>query len=252
MPAPRTTAIPHSDEVSSPVPLSLGQERLWAIARMDGDASAAYNEPMPFDIRGPLDRDVLLRALHLLAARHEALRTRLVPSGGTALQVVDPPETGFPVTFEDLTGLADAARRFEKARREVEGTPFRLGEEPMVRGRLIALGRDRHVLLLTAHHIVFDGWSRSMLLRELGLAYSALQRDQDPALPELTWQYSDYTRWQWEWMAGDEPAAHAAYWTETLAGCPGRDLPAHRPTPAARAGLPRRPGARDRRRRTHP
>ncbi|WUW68295.1 amino acid adenylation domain-containing protein (plasmid) [Streptomyces sp. NBC_01455] len=224
--------MPHSDEVSSPVPLSLGQERLWAIARMDGDASAAYNEPMPFDIRGPLDRDVLLRALHLLAARHEALRTRLVPSGGTALQVVDPPETGFPVTFEDLTGLADAARRFEKARREVEGTPFRLGEEPMVRGRLIALGRDRHVLLLTAHHIVFDGWSRSMLLRELGLAYSALQRDQDPALPELTWQYSDYTRWQWEWMAGDEPAAHAAYWTETLAGVPAViSLPTDRPRP---------------------
>ncbi|MER6376371.1 amino acid adenylation domain-containing protein [Streptomyces mirabilis] len=232
MSSPRTTTTPHSDEGPSSAPLSLGQERLWVMARMDGDASAAYNEPMPFDIRGPLDRDLLLRALDLLSARHEALRTRLVPSGGTALQVVDPPETRFPVTFEDLTGVADAARRFDRTRREVESTPFRLGEEPMVRGRLIALRPDRHVLLLVAHHIVFDGWSRSALLRELGLVYGALRQGQDPALPELTWQYSDYTRWQWEWMSGEEPAAHAAYWIETLAGVPAvLSLPTDRPRP---------------------
>ncbi|WP_338017443.1 amino acid adenylation domain-containing protein [Streptomyces adustus] len=214
------------------MPLSLGQERLWVMARMDGDASAAYNEPMPFDILGPLDRDLLIQALHLLAARHEALRTRLVPSGGSALQVVDPPETGFPVTFEDLTGLPDAARRFEQARRAVEGTPFRLGEEPMVRGRLVALGPDHHVLLLMAHHIVFDGWSRSTLLRELGLVYTALRQGEDAALPELVWQYSDYTRWQWEWMSGEEPAAHAEYWTDTLVGVPAViSLPTDRPRP---------------------
>ncbi|MGV9943655.1 non-ribosomal peptide synthetase [Streptomyces sp. NPDC003401] len=212
--------------------MSLGQERLWVMARMDGDASAAYNEPMPFDIRGPLDRDLLVRALHRLAARHEALRTRLVPSGGTALQVVDPPETGFPVVVEDLTGLPDAGRRSEQARRAVESTPFRLGEEPMVRGRLVALAPDHHVLLLTAHHIVFDGWSRSTLLRELGLVYSALRQGEEPELPELTWQYSDYTRWQWEWMSGEEPAAHAAYWSDTLAGVPAViTLPTDRPRP---------------------
>ncbi len=205
------------------------------MARMDGDASAAYNEPMPFDIRGPLDRALLVQALHLLAARHEALRTRLVPSGGSALQVVDPPETGFPVTFEDLTGLPDAAERlarFARTRREVEGAPFRLGEEPMVRGCLVALEPEHHVLILTAHHIVFDGWSRSLLLRELGLLYTALQQGQDPSLPELTWQYSDYTRWQWDWMSGEEPAAHADYWTSALAGAPAvLSLPTDRPRP---------------------
>ncbi|MFD1277752.1 condensation domain-containing protein [Streptomyces kaempferi] len=114
----------------------------------------------------------------------------------------------------------------------MESTPFRLGEEPMVRGRLLALGPNRHVLLLMAHHIVFDGWSRSTLLRELGRVYAALQQGQDPALPELTWQYSDYSRWQWEWMSGDEPAAHAAYWTEALAGVPAViSLPTDRPRP---------------------
>ncbi|WBO61472.1 amino acid adenylation domain-containing protein [Streptomyces camelliae] len=227
-----TTVTHHSDEGTSPAPLSLAQERLWVMARMDGDASAAYNEPMPFDIRGPLDRDLLFQALHLLAARHEGLRTRLVPSGGSALQVVDPPETGFPVAFEDLTGVPDAAERFARIRQEVEGTPFRLGKESMVRGRLVALEADYHVLLLTAHHLVFDGWSRSLLLRELGLVYTALQEGRDPALPELTWQYSDYTRWQWDWMSGEEPAGHADYWTNRLAGAPAvLSLPTDRPRP---------------------
>ncbi|MFD5537982.1 amino acid adenylation domain-containing protein [Streptomyces sp. NPDC127079] len=213
-------------------PLSLAQERLWVMARMDGEASAAYNEPMPFDIRGPLDRDLLIEALRLLSARHEALRTRLVPAGGSALQVVDPPDKGFPVAFEDLTGLPDAADRFTRIRSQVEGTPFRLGEEPMARGCLLALRPDHHVLILTVHHIVFDGWSRSLLLRELGLVYSALQQGQDASLPELTWQYSDYTRRQWEWMAGDEPASHADYWTAALADAPAViSLPTDRPRP---------------------
>ncbi|MER5528099.1 amino acid adenylation domain-containing protein [Streptomyces sp. NPDC002677] len=232
MSSPRITVTHHSDKGTASAPLSLAQERLWVMARMDGDASAAYNEPMPFDVRGPLDRDLLIRALHLLAARHEALRTRLVPSGGSALQVVDPPETGFPVTFEDLTGLPGAAERFARIRQEVEGAPFRLGEEPMVRGCLVALEPDHHVLLLTAHHIVFDGWSRSLLLRELGLVYTALQQGRDASLPELTWQYSDYTRWQWDWMSGEEPAAHADYWTAALADAPAvLSLPTDRPRP---------------------
>ncbi|MFF4244836.1 amino acid adenylation domain-containing protein [Streptomyces sp. NPDC001822] len=236
MPSSRITVTHHRGSEALPAPLSLSQERLWVMARMGGAAGAAYNEPMPFDIRGPLDRDLLLHSLHLLAARHEALRTRLVPSGGSALQVVDPPDTGFPVTFEDLTGLPDAAGHFARIRQEVEGSPFRPGEQPMVRGCLIALEPDHHVLLLTAHHIIFDGWSRTLLLRELGLVYTALQQGRDASLPELTWQYSDYTRWQWDWMSGEEPTAHADYWASTLAGAPAvLSLPTDRPRPPEQA-----------------
>ncbi|MFF4800905.1 amino acid adenylation domain-containing protein [Streptomyces sp. NPDC001351] len=232
MSLPRIAVSKHSGEETESAPLSLAQERLWVMARMDGDAGAAYNEPMPFDIRGPLDQDLLIKALDLLATRHEALRTRLVPFEGSALQVVDPPDTGFPVTFEDLTGLPDRAERLTRIRAKVEGAPFRLGEEPMVRGCLISLQPHHHVLILTAHHLVFDGWSRSLLLRELGLVYSALQQGQEVSLPALTWQYSDYTRWQWEWMSTDEPLAHADYWTTALAGTPAVvSLPTDRPRP---------------------
>ncbi|MGW0926074.1 non-ribosomal peptide synthetase [Streptomyces sp. NPDC002755] len=240
MPSSPHAATPHphkgsAEETSAgthPAPLSLAQERLWVMARMDGEASAAYNEPMPFDIRGRLDPDLLLRALHLLAARHEALRTRLAPHGGSALQVVDPPGTRFPVTFEDLTTLSDRDERYARIRREVEGAPFRLGEEPMVRGCLVALEPDHHVLILTAHHIIFDGWSRSLLLRELGLLYTALQKGRDASLPGIEWQYSDYTRWQWQWMDGEEPDAHGDYWTQALAGVPAvLSLPTDRPRP---------------------
>ncbi|MFE9360568.1 condensation domain-containing protein [Streptomyces olivaceoviridis] len=168
--------------------MSLTQERLWVMANMDGAASAAYNEPMPFELRGPLDSHLLIQALHLLSARHEALRTRLVPAGDPALQVVDPPETGFPVTFGNLAGLPDAVERFARARREVECTPFRLGKEPMARCCLVALEPEYDLRLLAAHHIIFGGWTRSMPLRELGLVYTALQRGRDPSLPELTWQ----------------------------------------------------------------
>ncbi|MET8291486.1 amino acid adenylation domain-containing protein [Streptomyces sp. NPDC005132] len=232
MPSRRLTNTHGSGKETSPAPLSLAQERLWVTARMDGDASSAYNEPMPFDIHGPLDRSLLIQALHQLTARHEALRTRLVPAGGTALQVVDPPETGFPVTFADLTARADAAEQLTRTRQDAESTPFRLGEEPMVRGRLVALSPDHHVLILMAHHIVFDGWSRSLLLRELGLVYTALVQGQDPSLPELIWQYSDYSRWQWDWMSGEEHAAHADYWATALDGVPAViSLPTDRPRP---------------------
>ncbi|MFE1795380.1 amino acid adenylation domain-containing protein [Streptomyces sp. NPDC059517] len=217
---------------SAPAPLSLAQERLWVLARMGGEASAAYHGLMNFDLKGPLDADLLVQALHLLAARHEALRTRLVPAEGSALQVVDPPETGFPVTVEDLRGLPDADERLAQAQRAVGSTPFRLGEEAMTRGRLVVLGEDHHVLLLTAHHLIFDGWSQSLLLRELSTMYAALHEGQEVSLPELRWQYSDYTRWQWDWMAGTESAAYAEYWTGALSGVPAvLPLPTDRTRP---------------------
>ncbi|MGW3633871.1 condensation domain-containing protein, partial [Streptomyces sp. NPDC005122] len=234
-PSARATRDAHGDPDAGGgdfAPLSFSQERLWLLAQLGGDASAAYNEPMAFDLRGSLEQKPLIRALDLLTARHEALRTRFVPVGATVRQVVDAPGAGFPLTVEDLTGLPDADERLAQAQREVFAVPFALGEETLARGRLIRLGAQHHVLLLTVHHVVFDGASRTLLLRELSEAYTSFIRGESPSLPEPTWSYGDYARWQRQWMEGEEPAAHAAYWTDALAGAPAViSLPTDRPRP---------------------
>jgi amino acid adenylation domain-containing protein len=214
-------------------PLSLAQQRLWVLAQHEGGANEAYNEPMAFDLRGRLDREVLGHALDALAARHESLRTRLVMRGDSPCQLVDPPETGLPFAIEDLTGCPDAVERLAAIRHDEHARPFVLDGQLLARSRLVVLGPDHHVLLLTIHHIIFDGWSRNIVLRELGLIYSALLRHEPIPLLELSWQYIGYARWQREWMAGEEPAGHAAYWTETLGSAPAMlDLPIDRPRPA--------------------
>ncbi|MFD7501257.1 amino acid adenylation domain-containing protein [Streptomyces sp. NPDC059850] len=213
-------------------PLSFGQRRLWAVSQREG-AAVTYNEPMAFRLRGPLDRTVLGRALDALTARHEALRTRLVPCGGDAYQQVDPADTGFALAVDDLSGRPDAEDRLAEVLRRETLVPFDMAAEPLARGRLVVLGPDHHVIVLTVHHAMFDGWSRSMMLRETGALYAALLRGEPDPLPPARWQYTDFTRWQREWMAGAEPAAQEEYWAGKLTGVPPLlELPTDRPRPA--------------------
>ncbi|MFE3824718.1 amino acid adenylation domain-containing protein [Streptomyces sp. NPDC059092] len=231
---------PHTRR-GTPVPLSPTQQRLWVLAQREGGGEA-YNEPVAFSLRGPLDRTVLRRALDALAARHESLRTRIVLVDGEACQWIDPPETGFGLVVEDLTGHPDADTRLAARRYEECAAPFDLGRGAPARGRLLVLGEDHHVLLITVHHIVFDGASRDIMLRELGLLHSALTRGEDvvagSVLPPLTSRYADHAAWQRRWLAGEEPgaaqeyAAQSAYWTGTLADAPPLlELPTDRPRP---------------------
>ncbi|MYZ34218.1 MULTISPECIES: non-ribosomal peptide synthetase [unclassified Streptomyces] len=218
-------------ESGTPPALSWAQQRLWVLAQLEG-ASTAYNEPMGFHLRGPLDRAALVRALDALVARHETLRTRLVSTEGEPYQRIDPPDTGFALVVEDLTDCQDIAARLAVRQREESFTPFGMSRGPLARGRLLVLGADHHILLLTVHHIVFDGRSRDIMLRDLGTLYTAFQQRTEPALAPLTWQYSDYTHWQRQWMSSDEPAAQAAYWTANLADAPPLlELPTDRPRP---------------------
>nr|WP_236075898.1 amino acid adenylation domain-containing protein [Streptomyces coffeae] len=205
---------------------------MWALSQREG-ASAAYNEPMAFRLRGPLDRTVLGRALDTLTTRHEALRTRLVPFEGEAYQQVDPADIGFALTVDDLTGCPDAEERLADLLYRETVVPFDMAAEPLARGRLVVLGPDHHVIVLTVHHAMFDGWSRSMMLRETGALYSALLRGEPDPLPPARWQYTDFTRWQRTWMAGEEPVAQEEYWAGKLAGVPPLlELPTDRPRPA--------------------
>ncbi|NGO70935.1 non-ribosomal peptide synthetase, partial [Streptomyces boncukensis] len=213
-------------------PASFAQQRLWFLSQLPG-ANAAYNEPMAFTLRGPLEPDALRRALDTLVERHEPLRTRLVAVDGEVRQLVDPPGSGFTLATRDLAGLPDAEDRLGTLHREHASAPFDLARGPLGRACLVRLAADRHVLLLTIHHAVFDGQSMTVLLRELGLAYSALVRGEPGALPPLPLQYAEHAEAQRSRVRAGGLAEQAAYWQEALRGAPPlSDLPADRPRPA--------------------
>ncbi|MFD8781580.1 amino acid adenylation domain-containing protein [Kitasatospora sp. NPDC059599] len=226
----RTPRTPTADDGRLAEPTA-GQQRLWVLSQSDG-ANEAYNETLAFTLRGPLDRAALGRALDGLVARHEVLRTRLVATEGGVHQLIGPPDSGYTLAMDDLTRLPDAATRVTALQHAEAATPFDLARGPLARGRLIALAEHHHVLLLTLHHAVFDGWSMNVMLRELGTLYTAFRDGAASPLPPLPLQYADYARRQREWESGDEPAAQAAYWREALAGAPTLlELPTDHPRP---------------------
>lgn len=224
-------AIPRADR-TVPLTASHGQQRLWFLSHMQG-ASDAYHMSLAVELRGALDATALCHALDALVARHEVLRTRLVAVAGAAFQEIDPADIGFPLTLEDLTGIPGAEERLALLRREEATSPFDLARGPLLRGRLVTLGADRHVFLLTMHHIVSDEWSMGILTRELGALYAAFRDGApDPLLP-LPVQYADYAAWQQQWLSEGAAEEQRAYWQEALAGAPAvLELPTDRPRPA--------------------
>jgi amino acid adenylation domain-containing protein len=218
------------------LPLSYGQEQLWFLDRLAGGL-AAYNVPQAVRLTGLLDPAALDRALTGVVARHEALRTRLVAGpGDRPVQVIDPPR---PVSPElvDLSGhAADQQSKLLRELIDVESVrPFALAAGPLLRAWLVRLGDAEHVLLVVAHHTVFDGWSARLLLTELAGLYG---READPAgdaaaeLPELAVQFADYALWERERLA--DPAlldGLAGYWRDRLAGAETLQFPTDHPRP---------------------
>ncbi|WP_420126422.1 non-ribosomal peptide synthase/polyketide synthase [Longimicrobium sp.] len=215
-----------------PLPLSFAQERLWFIDRLE-PGSAVYNLPVvAWRPAGELDQAALERALGEIVRRHDALRTVFAEVDGSPVQVVAP-FSGFSLPVEDLSGLGQAEREAAFRRREGEEArrTFDLSAGPLFRAVLLSLGADEHVLLLSMHHIVSDGWSLGVLQRELGALYAAYRDGRDSPLPELPVQYADYAVWQREHLAG-VLNRQLAYWRERLAGAPELlELPADHPRP---------------------
>nr|WP_324607500.1 amino acid adenylation domain-containing protein [Streptomyces sp. NRRL B-1347] len=234
---PLSVTLPTADR-AAPLVASSAQQRLWFLSQMPG-ASEAYHLPTAVELRGALDRTALSRALDALVARHEVLRTRLEAVAGAAVQRIDPPGAGLPLATDDLTGLPDAEAEAELARvrREEAAAPFDPARGPLLRGRLVVLGADRHVLLLTVHHLVSDDWSMDVLTREVGALYAAFREGAPDPLPPLPAQYADYAAWQRQWLADPSPdgaaARQSAYWRQALADAPAvLQLPTDRPRPA--------------------
>ncbi len=215
---------------SEPRPLSFAQHRLWFFDKLT-PGTAVYNIHVGLRLTGPLDAAILSRALRTIVQRHESLRTRFVEADGVPVQVI---EDGI-VPSLDVTDLRafPAADREAEARRLAEAhaeRPFDITQAPLFRAALVRLADDIHVLLLTMHHLVSDGLSTAIVLRELTAVYEQ-ERGIGRPLPELPVQYGDFAEWQRSRMtAGEGLDRQLAFWKEKLAGdLPVMDLPADAP-----------------------
>ncbi len=215
-------------------PLSFAQERLWFLDQLM--PGPVYNMPAALLLRGPLEATVLHRTLGELKVRHETLRTTFAERAGQPVQVIAPPGTAGPdLPLVDLSGLSEERRGEEvhrRAREEAE-RPFDLAAGPLLRAVLVRLAPEEHVVLFTLHHIIADGWSMGVLVREVAALYRAALLGAPADLPPLAVQFRDFAVWQREWLSGEVLAAQLAWWRERLAGAPALlELPADRPRPS--------------------
>jgi amino acid adenylation domain-containing protein len=220
---------------AAPAPLSFAQLRLWLLDRLEPQ-STAYNMPTRFRLRGPLAVAALQRALETIVGRHESLRTTFAESAGEPVQIVAPPSP-FPLPLADLSGLPEERRRAAEQRLLATDTwPFDLARGPLFRAALVRLGAEGHLLLLDMHHIISDGWSLGIFLRELRALYGACLRGDTAELAKLPIQYADFAVWQRGWLQGAVLEEQLSYWRRQLAGCPpALELPTDRLRPAAQS-----------------
>ena len=236
-PTAANAAIPAADR-GAPLPLSFAQQRLWFVDQFDHAAGAAYHMPAALRLRGHLDRAALQATLDRVLARHESLRTRFASVDGVPRQVIAPADIGLALQVSDLGGLAEPARSeaLAAAARDALEQPFDLATGPLIRGALLRLADDDHVLLLTQHHIVSDGWSIGVLIGEVSALYGAFCRGEADPLPPLPLQYADYAAWQRDWLQGDAQAAQTTFWKDYLGGAPALlPWPTARPRPPVRS-----------------
>lgn len=215
------------------VPLSLSQQRLWFLDQLDGP-TATYNMPIAVRLSGTLNLEALTSTLQTIVDRHEVLRTTIETAQGEPFQRIhDSLLIDLPAT--NLSHLADQQRLDALAQEmnQEAGLNFDLTTGPLLRTKLIALGRSEHVLLLTIHHIICDGWSiGKVLLEEILACYEAFDQKRLPVLPELSIQFADYAQWQRTHLVDQTLEPHLRYWTDQLQGLPALlELPTDRTRP---------------------
>ncbi|HEY9225248.1 MAG TPA: condensation domain-containing protein, partial [Gemmatimonadaceae bacterium] len=214
---------------NEPLCLSFAQQRLWFLHKLE-PASPGYNLGAGVDIPASVDESVLRKSLIQLALRHSVLRTVFVETDGVPSQVVT--DTLPQLRVADLREMP-AETRDEESRRvrdEEVARPFDLAAAPLIRALLIRLTDTHSLFVLTIHHVIADGWSLSLIVKELGELYEAIQSGREPRLPELAIQYADYAYSERRWFEETGEQAHGQYWKEKLSGTlASLDLPTDRP-----------------------
>ena len=214
-------------------PLSFAQQRLWFLDQYEPD-NILYNISDPIRLQGALNVTALEQSLSEILRRHEALRTTFSIVDDRPVQVVNA-VCDFSLTLIDLRESSPKEKEATAARLAAEEaeTPFNLARGPLLRVKLLRLAEDDHVLLITMHHIISDGWSIKVFINELEVLYEAYTNGQRAALPELPIQYADFASWQRRWLQGERLEEQLSYWRTHLAGAPPLlELPTDRPRPA--------------------
>ncbi len=235
-PETRRTQIVQADR-SQPLRLSWAQQRLWFLDQLDPQASSAYHIPLGLYLSGKLDLAALRASLDSLVHRHENLRTRFVQHSGQdeAVQEFAAPDCGFALSESDLRHLhgADQEAAVQQHQKNVFSRPFDLAQGPLLRGSLLRLQDEEHLLLLNQHHIISDAWSMGVLVQELATLYTAISQARPNPLPALSLHYADYAQWQRQYLQGTVLQEQQEYWRQQLAGAPELlSLPLDFPRPA--------------------
>jgi len=226
--APSILPIPRDGDL----PLSFAQQRLWFIDQLE-PGNSAYNFPAAVRLKGPLNLAALERSVNEIVKRHEALRTTFTTVDGRPAQVIAPTLiVRSPIV--SLRELPESEREAEVRRLAIEEAqrPFDLAQGPLLRVTLLRLAEEEHVGLLTMHHIVSDGWSTGILIREMAVLYEAFVGGRSSPLPELPIQYADFAHWQRQWLQGEVLETQLAYWKRQLLGASPFELPTDHLRPA--------------------
>ncbi|MGI5310763.1 amino acid adenylation domain-containing protein, partial [Rheinheimera sp. WS51] len=214
--------------------LSYAQQRMWFMHQLD-EGSGNYNIPMSYRLRGKLDYSCLQQVFDTIFKRHATLRTRFVEQDGVPLQWVQP-EADFVLSITDLSNLP-AAQQIQQQHQLAlieANTSFNLQQDLMLRVKLLKMSDSEHMLLMTVHHIVADGWSMGILAEEFVRLYDAFSQGKASPLPALPVQYIDFAVWQREWLAGEMLHKQVSFWRDALAGAPAvHNLPLDKPRPAS-------------------
>ncbi|QTB40563.1 non-ribosomal peptide synthetase [Burkholderia pseudomallei] len=226
-------------EVLPPIPLaprdgrialSLAQQRLWFLTQLEG-VSEAYHMSGAVRLDGPLNREVLQRALNRIVMRHEALRTCFVREEGEPIQVIQP-HADLTVSYHDLREAEQSEQQAKNLSQAHASAPFDLSRDLPVRVLLLQLADEAHVVQVVMHHIASDGWSVGVFLQELSALYGSFIAEQGDPLAPLPLQYADYAAWQRRWLASGQLEKQGAFWQTNLSGAPTLlELPTDRPRP---------------------